>query len=337
MSRADRPTRPAGRRVVVALGGNALLQRGEPLDADHQRANIRRAAHAIAALVRDGNEVVVTHGNGPQVGLLDLQADAYPAVEPYPLDVLGAETEGMIGYLLEQRLEAELPGHEVATVLTQVVVDRSDPAFAHPTKPIGPVYPGDEGRAVGRQHGWTMAPDGGGMRRVVASPAPVRIVELASITTLLDAGALVLCAGGGGIPVAPDPDGDGLEGVEAVIDKDATAALLARQLGADALLILTDIEAVQLFWGTPVARTIRWATPDHLGHYDFAAGSMGPKIEAATRFVASTGGQAAIGRLDDASALLTGTAGTQIRTGTPLVLTRPGGTCATERPAVASR
>jgi len=309
-------------RVVVALGGNALLRRGEPLDAEHQRANVRIAARAIAELARSGNEVIVTHGNGPQVGLLALQADAYgDHVAPYPLDVLGAESEGMIGYLLEQSLDGELPGREVATVLTQVVVDPGDPAFDHPTKPIGPVYPTKEGRALARRHGWTMAPDGDGVRRVIPSPAPRRIVELASIVTLLDAGALVLCAGGGGIPVVDT--GDGLRGIEAVVDKDATAALLAHDLHADVLVILTDVPAVQIAWRTPTARTLRRATPHDLRHYDFAAGSMGPKVTAAARFVLDTGGRAAIGRLDDAPALLAGTTGTQILPTTPLVLDPP--------------
>ena len=327
------PAARGGQRVVVALGGNALLQRGEALDADHQRANVRRAARAIAALVCDGNEVVVTHGNGPQVGLLALQADAYRRrVEPYPLDVLGAETEGMIGYLLEQRLAAELPGKQIATVLTQVVVDPDDPAFNHPTKPIGPVYPAGQGRSIGREHGWTMAPDGDGVRRVVPSPAPRRIVELAPIVTLLDAGALVLCAGGGGIPVVAGADDDGTQGVEAVIDKDATAALLARDLRADVLLILTDDTAVQLGWGTPAARTVRRATPHDIGEHAFPAGSMGPKVEAACRFVAQTGARAAIGRLDDAPALLAGTTGTQILWRTALELGPPAGTDRTNDP-----
>jgi carbamate kinase len=317
------PGRTGARRVVVALGGNALLRRGEPLDAEHQRANVRRAAHAVAELVRGGDDVVVTHGNGPQVGLLALQADAYHDVEPYPLDVLGAETEGMIGYLLEQCLAAELPSFDVATVLTEVEVDPDDPAFAAPTKPIGPVYTVEEGRPLGREHGWTMAPDGEGLRRVVPSPAPARIVALPSIRRLVDAGTIVLCAGGGGIPVVADPEGGGFRGVEAVIDKDATAALLARALRADVLLVLTDVPAVQIGWGTPAARTVRRATPHDLRQYDFAAGSMRPKIEAAAEFVVLTGGRAAIGCLDDAVALLAGTAGTQILRSTSLALGPP--------------
>jgi carbamate kinase len=317
------PSPTGNRRVVVALGGNALLRRGEPLDAEHQRANVRRAARAVAGLVHGGDQVVVTHGNGPQVGLLALQADAYPGARPYPLDVLGAETEGMIGYLLEQCLAAELPGREVVTLLTQVEVDPDDPAFAGPTKPIGPVYPIDEGEALGREHDWAMARDGDGLRRVVPSPSPVRIVELASIVALLDTGAVVLCAGGGGIPVVADPGGEGRRGVEAVIDKDATAALLARELAADVLLVLTDVPAVQIGWGTPGARTVRRAAPHDLRQYDFAAGSMRPKVEAAAAFVVLTGGRAAIGCLDDAAALLAGTAGTQVLRHTSLVLDPP--------------
>ena len=309
----------AGHRIVVALGGNALLQRGKSLDADHQRANIERAAHAIAGIV-DGNQVVVTHGNGPQVGLLALQNAAYTDIAPYPLDVLDAETEGMIGYLLDQHLLAELPGRQVATLLTQVVVDPDDPAFRQPTKPIGPVYPVDEADHLHCAHGWTMAPDGCGVRRrVVPSPAPQRIVELPTIQILLDAGVLVVCAGGGGIPVLARP-ASVLHGIEAVVDKDATAALLARELHADLLLILTDVPAVHPVWPTPHDHEIRQAAPQHLRAMEFPAGSMGPKIAAACDFVTRTGGRAAIGRLDDAAALLDGTAGTQILPEGDLVL-----------------
>ena len=309
--------RTTKRRVVVALGGNALLRRGEPPDADHQQANVMRAARAIATIA-EHDEVVVTHGNGPQVGLLALQAAAYTDVAPYPLDILGAETEGMIGYMLDQHLLAELPGRQVATLLTQVVVDPHDPAFARPTKPIGPVYPATEARRLAGQRGWALTHDGDGVRRIVASPAPRRIIELPTIETLLAADTLVVCAGGGGIPVALCADG-AFRGMEAVVDKDATAALLATALDADVLLILTDVPAVRTDWPSPDGHDIRHATPAQLGAMTFPPGSMGPKVAAAARFVTRTGRRAAIGRLEDAPALLAGTTGTQITPTGPLV------------------
>jgi len=294
--------------AVVALGGNALLRRGEPAEASHQQANVRAAAGSIAAL-HETHRLVVTHGNGPQVGLLALQAEAYDDVKPYPLDVLGAETEGMIGYLLDQALLNELPaGSRVATLLTQTVVDPADPAFAVPSKPIGPVYEPEEGMRLAAQRGWTVRPDGPHVRRVVASPQPAGIVEIETIRLLLDAGVLVVCAGGGGIPVVFTSSG--LTGVEAVIDKDLSAALLAEKIGADFLLMLTDVAEVEAGWGTPEARPIRRASPAELRGMDFAAGSMGPKVEAACRFVERTGGRAGIGRLDQAAAILRGDAGT---------------------------
>jgi len=295
-------------RVVVALGGNALLRRGEPAEAATQRAHVREAASALAAVAR-AHELVITHGNGPQVGLLALEADAYRAVAPYPLDILGAESQGMIGYLLIQALALELPERDVVAVLTQVVVDDDDPAFRTPTKPIGPVYDEDEARRLAAAHGWTIAPDGDRFRRVVASPEPRAIVELESIRQLADAGAVVVCAGGGGIPVVET--GAGLEGVEAVIDKDLTAALLARQLGADRLVMLTDVAYVERDWGTSAAAAIAQATPAELRHLAFASGSMGPKVEAACRF-AETGGQAAIGALSDLADVVAGRAGTRV-------------------------
>jgi carbamate kinase len=297
--------------VVLTLGGNALLKRGEPARAATQKANVRDAAVAIAALDHE-TRLVVTHGNGPQVGLLALQAEAYHDVEPYPLDVLGAETEGMIGYLLDQALLNELPpGSRVATLLTQTVVDPADHAFSDPSKPIGPIYPPDEGRRLAAERGWQVKPDGPHVRRVVPSPQPADIVETETIRLLLDAGVLVVCAGGGGIPVIAAPSG-GLAGVEAVVDKDLAAALLAEQLGADALLMLTDVDAVQLGWGTASARALRAARPSDLRQLDFASGSMGPKVEAACRFVERTGGRAGIGRLDQAAAILAGEAGTTV-------------------------
>jgi carbamate kinase len=297
-------------RVVVALGGNALLRRGEPADAATQRANVVRAVRAVAAVARR-HEVVVTHGNGPQVGLLALQAEAYADVPPYPLDVLGAESEGMIGYLLEQALMNALPGRPAATLLTQVGVDAADPAFAAPSKPIGPVYDEPAGRRLAAERGWALAPDGDGVRRVVASPRPREILELAAIRRLLEAGVLVVCVGGGGIPVTITPEG-AVHGVEAVVDKDRAAALLAERLGADALLLLTDVPRVVAGWGTPGAVELDRATPAQLRQETFAAGSMGPKVEAACRFAERTGGLAAIGALDDAEAILAGRAGTQI-------------------------
>jgi carbamate kinase len=297
-------------RVVIALGGNALVRRGEPADAATQRRNVAMAVAAVADLAAD-HEVIVTHGNGPQVGLLALQGDAYDAVAPYPLDVLGAETEGMIGYLLDQELVNALGGRPVATLLTQVIVDRDDPAFTLPTKPIGPVYDRETADRLAAERGWAVAPDGPHHRRVVASPEPRSIVELTTLRLLVEAGVLVVCVGGGGIPVAVDRDGR-LCGVEAVIDKDLAAALLARGLGADALLLLTDVPAVQAGWGTPEARELAHVSPPELRELSFAQSSMGPKVEAACRFVEATGGFAGIGALADARAILQRRRGTRI-------------------------
>jgi carbamate kinase len=296
--------------VVVALGGNALLRRGEPTDAATQRRNVARAMTSLAALAARG-PLVVTHGNGPQVGLLALQAAAYDDAEPYPLDVLGAETEGMIGYLLEQELRNVLPRREVATLLTQVVVDPDDQAFTRPTKPIGPTYSERAAGDLGRARGWTVDRDGTSWRRVVASPEPRQVVELSTIRLLLAAGTVVICVGGGGIPVTLD-DGQALRGVEAVIDKDLAAALLAVELDASALLLLTDVTAVHDGWDTGEPRPIRRATPDELRARKLAAGSMGPKVEAASRFAEQTGRAAAIGALDEAALLLDGVHGTTV-------------------------
>jgi carbamate kinase len=301
-------------KIVVALGGNALLRRGEALSADNQLRNIRRAAVPLAHLASH-HQLVLTHGNGPQVGLLALQSAAYKVVESYPLDVLGAQTDGMLGYLLEQELANLLPAsHVVATLLTRVEVDPGDAAFEHPTKPIGPVYSKDEALAMARGEGahWTMAADGTGMRRVVASPEPLRVVGLDAIRWLLAHGALVIAAGGGGIPVARGTDGKSLHGVEAVIDKDLCSGLLAREVGADVLLIVTDVAAVYLDWGLPTQRALGQITPAELAHQAFPAGSMGPKVEAACRFVTATGGRAVIGSLDQIEDMLAGRAGTQI-------------------------
>ena len=299
--------------VVTALGGNALLRRGEPADVTTQRGNVATAVEAIAAVAAE-HEVVVTHGNGPQVGLLALQGEAYEEVDPYPLDVLGAETEGMIGYLLEQELVNELGDARVATLLTQVVVDAGDSAFERPTKPIGPVFDRETAARLAAARGWTLAQDGGGQRRVVASPEPRSIVELPTIRLLVEAGVIVVCVGGGGIPVLLDDQGR-LRGAEAVIDKDLAAALLARSLEADALLLLTDVPAVEVGWGTPDATPLGEVTSAELRAIDFQAGSMGPKVEAACRFAEATGAVAGIGALGDAAAILRGERGTRVSSG----------------------
>jgi carbamate kinase len=303
-------------RVVVALGGNALLRRGEPLTAENQRANARVACKALAPLALE-HELVISHGNGPQVGLLALQGSAYTEVDPYPLDMLGAQTEGMIGYLIQQELGNELPFEKrLASLLTQIEVDRDDPAFGDPTKPIGPIYTEDEAKKLADEKGWVFKPDGDSFRRVVPSPLPKQIFGIEPIEWLLGQGAVVVCAGGGGIPVMYTdekvPAGKRLVGVEAVIDKDLASALLAKDLRADALAIVTDVDAVYSGWGTPEQRAIRRATPEALAESEFAAGSMGPKVRAACQFVEETGGIAAIGSISDTPALLTGEAGTLV-------------------------
>ncbi|MDA8316256.1 MAG: carbamate kinase [Actinomycetota bacterium] len=298
-------------RVVVALGGNALLERTERPDADIQERHVLRAVDALAPIARD-HELVVTHGNGPQVGLLAAESEKDPDLEhPYPFDVLGAQTQGMIGYWLLQALENALPARGVATVLTQTLVDADDPAFADPQKFVGPLYDEDTAKRLSAARGWTVRPDEKGLRRVVASPEPRSIVEIAEVDALLAGGSVVVCAGGGGIPVVRRPDGR-LAGVEAVVDKDLTAALLAEHVRADALVILTDVPAVEIDHGTPLARPIGRTTVAELRALPFAPGSMGPKVEAACRFVTATGGLAAIGQLGDAPGLLAGSAGTVV-------------------------
>lgn len=297
--------------VVAAIGGNALLQRGEPLTAKAQRANVKIAAASLAMIVRAGHQLIITHGNGPQVGLLALQGAAYKPDELYPLDVLGAETEGMIGYLIEQELENALGhDHAVATLLTQVIVDAKDPAFTAPTKFVGPVYSKEEAEARGKAAGWTIAPDGEHWRRVVPSPKPVEIPDMRILRMLLDQGVIVICAGGGGIPVVRRSD-DSLIGVEAVIDKDAASSLLAAEIGADALLLLTDVDAVYEGFGTDDSKAIGHLTPDAGRALDMPAGSMGPKLNAACDF-AALGGTAGIGRLADAMDILNKTKGTRV-------------------------
>lgn len=298
-------------RIVIALGGNALLKRGEAMTAENQRANVRLAATQIAK-VQPGNELVIAHGNGPQVGLLALQGAAYPEVETYPLDVLGAQTEGMIGYMIEQEMGNLLP-EEVpfATLLTQVEVDKNDPAFQNPTKPIGPVYSREEAEKLAASKGWSIAQDGDKYRRVVASPRPKRIFEIRPVKWLLQQGTVVVCAGGGGIPTFFDKDGK-LTGVEAVIDKDLCSALLAEQLNADLLVIATDVDATYVNWGKEDEKAIAAAHPQALRDLSFPAGSMGPKIQAACEFAENTGKTAVIGALADIEAIVRGEAGTRV-------------------------
>jgi carbamate kinase len=303
-------------RVVVALGGNALLQRGQPLTAENQRANARTACEALAPVAME-HELVIAHGNGPQVGLLALQGSAYTAVETYPLDILDAQTEGMIGYIIEQELGNLLPqARPLATLVTMIEVDGSDPAFGNPTKPIGPVYDKAEADRLGAEKGWAFKPDGESFRRVVPSPAPKRIFEIGAIRLLLEQGAVVICAGGGGIPTRytdePVPAGKRLVGVEAVIDKDLASALLAIDLDADVLLIVTDVDAAYSGWGTPEQKPIRRADPATLREQGFAEGSMGPKVLAACQFVEQTGKRAVIGSMTDTPDLLSGAAGTTV-------------------------
>jgi carbamate kinase len=300
-------------RIVIALGGNALLRRSDPMTTEVQRRNIQVAAQAIAPLVAD-NSVVVVHGNGPQVGLLALQASAYEGAEPYPLDVLDAGTQGMIGYLIQQELRCLLPPQrQVATLLTMIVVDPRDPAFANPAKFVGPVYAKDTADALAAEKGWTFRPDGDAWRRVVPSPEPLRIMEIQPISWLLGRGAVVICAGGGGIPTMYPSGGTGdLVGVEAVIDKDLASELLAEDVHADLFVMATDVDGVYLDWGTPRQRRLDQVTPEELAAHQFAAGSMGPKVEAAARFTAKTGRRAAIGSLDDIAGIVAGTAGTNV-------------------------
>ena len=301
-------------RIVIALGGNALLQRGQPMTAENQRANIRLAAERIASIA-PGNEIVIAHGNGPQVGLLALQDLAYESVDPYPLDVLGAETEAMIGYVIEQELGNLLPFEQpFATVLTMIEVDPDDPAFANPTKPIGPVYDKATAESLAAEHGWAIAPDGDKYRRVVASPKPQRIFEIRPIRTLVEQGVIVICAGGGGIPTLYGKDGK-LHGVEAVIDKDLAAALLAEQLDADLLVIATDVDGVYTGWGTPEQTKLGSVTVDEIVEMNLPAGSMGPKVAAACEFASATKNEAVIGSLADIDTIVTGSAGTRVRVG----------------------
>jgi len=298
-------------RIVVALGGNALLRRGEAMTAENQRANVRIAAEALAPLAAE-HELLISHGNGPQVGLLALQADAYKEVEAYPLDVLGAQSEGMIGYMIEQELGNVLPYEQpLATLLTMIEVDPDDPAFQNPSKPIGPLYSEKKAKALAQEKGWTVKPDGKKWRRVVPSPLPQHVFQLRPIKWLLDKGCVVICTGGGGIPTMYD-EHHRLRGAEVVIDKDFASALLAREIGADLYIMATDADAVYLDWGTPAARPLGQVTYDDLKSHDFAAGSMLPKVLAACWFAQVTGRRAAIGSLVDVQRMVAGEAGTNI-------------------------
>ena len=299
--------------VVVALGGNALLRRGAPMTVASQRAAIAAASEPLARLAI-GHELVVSHGNGPQVGLLALQAASYDHVSEYPFDVLDAQTGGMIGYLLESELSNHLSDRKpVAVLITRTLVDAQDPAFANPTKFVGPTYSREEADRVALERGWDLKSDGEVFRRVVPSPAPQRIIEIAPVRWILGHGGVVVCAGGGGVPTARDSNGTYI-GVEAVVDKDLASAVLARDLHADTLIMATDVDGVYLDWGTPESRRVRHARPDDLEPRDFAAGSMGPKVAAAVQFAQETGGRAVIGSLDDLDGLLSGTSGTTVST-----------------------
>jgi len=309
-------------RIVVALGGNALQRRGEPMTVEGQRANVALACRSLAPVAID-HELVISHGNGPQVGLLALQASAYDDVSIYPFDVLGAQTEGMIGYLIEQELGNLVPAEKrLATVLTMTEVDPADPAFEHPTKFVGPVYTAEQAEKLAEQRGWVFRADGDKQRRVVPSPIPQRIIEIEPIQWLLQHRCVVVCAGGGGIPTMYAPGTHTLVGVEAVIDKDRASAVLAGDLGADLLVIATDVEAVYLDWGTPQQRAVVAAHPDALDPALFPAGSMGPKVEAAAHFARASGRPAVIGSLEQLSSMLAGDGGTRISVETEGMETR---------------
>lgn len=310
-------------RIVAALGGNALLQRGEAPDADAQERHVKAAAEALSPLVV-GNELVITHGNGPQVGVLALESAADPAlVHPYPFDVLVAETQGLIGNWILSALGRAAPWARAVCLLTRTAVDESDAAFLRPTKFVGPGYSSVQAQDLSSKYGWQFRQDGASWRRVVASPEPRDVLEVDEVELLLENGHVVICAGGGGVPVIRDKEGYWRD-VEAVIDKDLTAAVLAAELEADALLLLTDVPYVALDYGTPEARPIRHTTVEALRALSFPAGSMGPKVEAACRFAAS-GGMAAIGRLQDAPSLLRGEAGTVVTSGRNAAVTRSSG------------
>ena len=297
-------------RIVIALGGNALLRRGEAMTATNQRENIKIAASALAPIA-EKHELIITHGNGPQIGLLALQSAAYKDVESYPLDVLDAQTEGMIGYMIEQEMGNILPDRHYATLLTMVEVDKNDPAFTSPTKPIGPIYTKEEADTLAEKNNWCIAPDGDAYRRVVPSPKPKKIFETKPIEWLLEKKSIVICAGGGGIPTLYN-DENKLEGVEAVIDKDRASAMLAQQINADFYIMATDVDAVYINWKQPEQHAIQSAAPESLEKYTFTTGSMAPKVEAACTFAKATGKTAAIGALKDIEHILDGKVGTLV-------------------------
>ncbi|STD05814.1 Carbamate kinase 1 [Dermatophilus congolensis] len=298
-------------RIVAALGGNALMRRGQSPDAKPQIENVKHAAAVLATLAAE-HELVLTHGNGPQIGVLALESIHDERLnDPYPFDTLGAETQGMIGYWILQALQNELPNHKISALITQTEVCANDPAFNNPTKFVGEMYTQEEAEKLATTYGWTVKPDGNGYRRVVPSPQPTRCIEIDTIRALIDAGTTVVCAGGGGIPVIRDENSK-LTGIEAVIDKDATGRMLAEHVNADAFLVLTDVPAVMTDFNTPHQKEIHRCTPQDLRSLNMPAGSMGPKVDAVTTFVENTGKMAAIGRLEDAVAIMAGTAGTII-------------------------
>lgn len=300
-------------RLVVALGGNALLKRGQPMTAENQRGNVRSAAPSLAGVAKE-HQLVLSHGNGPQVGLLALQAASYTDVEPYPLDILGAQSEGMIGYVLEQELgNAMPPDVPLATILTMVQVDPDDPAFEDPTKFVGPIYTEAEADQLTTARDWVFKRDGDSWRRVVPSPEPRHIFEIRPMRWLIDHGVVLICAGGGGVPTMFRRDAETtLVGVEAVIDKDLASELLAREIAAELLVMATDVDAVYADWGSPEQQRLGRVSVSELRSATFPAGSMGPKVEAACRFVESTGGRAAIGALTQIQQIVDGEAGTQV-------------------------
>jgi len=304
--------------ILIALGGNALLRRGQSLTAENQLDNIKRATAQIAQLA-EKHQLVLTHGNGPQIGLLAVQNAAQESVKPYPLDLLGAETDGMIGYLLEQELSNLLsPEKIVATLLTRIEVSANDPAFLNPTKPIGAMYTQAEAEHLRTEKHWVIKADGDGFRRVVASPKPLKILGLEPILWLLEHHVIVIAAGGGGIPVALSEDGYGHNGVNAIIDKDLCSALLAEKIAVDILVIVTDVEAVFVDWGKPTQRAIRRISPADFSQLEFPDGSMGPKVEAACQFVKTTGNPAVIGSLEQILELIDGKAGTWVCSDCPV-------------------
>lgn len=297
-------------KIAIALGGNALLRRGEPMTAENQRVNIACACEAIARVAKE-HTIILSHGNGPQVGLLSLQAEAYSEkVEPYPFDILGAESQGMIGYMLVQALHNILPMSNIVAVITLVAVDKQDPALEDPTKFIGPVYSREQAEQLRQEKGWAIKPDGQFYRRVVPSPRPTAILEITAIRALVDNGAIVIAGGGGGVPIIVENNHQ--QGIEAVIDKDLCCSLLARELNADRLILVTDVKSVFVDFGKPCAKAIKSANPQALYELNFSAGSMGPKVQATCEFVMQTGNKAMIGALEDIELMVENRAGTLI-------------------------